>query len=71
MSPDKIDAYFRVLRDVLTYILGMAIILYELLTMSSPNEFWVGTGAVMLGVPPLLRITERNRENKADDKEPK
>lgn len=63
ITPDDFAAWSRVIRDALTYCLGMGIILYELLATSVPNTVWVGTGVGFLCAAPALRIGERwNRD---------
>lgn len=67
VSPETFKVWQRVIRDALTWILGMFIVTFQLLSHPlNPNIIWVTTGVTLMGIPPALRINERRQANDGD-----
>jgi hypothetical protein len=61
-QPENFRIWSRVIRDTTTYLLGVFILLYELLSAHDPSVYWIGTGVALLGVAPVLRLNEKTAE---------
>lgn len=69
MTPENVRIWQRIARDILTWALGLGIILFQAIAHPlDPNIPWIGTGLTLAGIPSALRINE-SRQNKDGVKE--
>lgn len=67
MSLEELRRLQRVVRDIVTWIVGVFILLYEVVWAAVPNPLLIGVGLVALGLPSAIRLDGRGGGSSDDN----
>lgn len=63
MDPKIVQAWQRILRDLVIVFVGAFILVHETLTKDVPNPYLIGAGLAALGIVPALRLDEKRSKD--------
>lgn len=63
MTPESVNIWFLVLRDICTFLFGIFIVAFQLLIIKNFNEFWVGTGVGLMLTPAVLHLNKKVKKH--------
>lgn len=66
MTPEKVDPWIAIFRDLVFVLLSTFILVFETVYAHSVNPLIVGAGLTLAGVPPVVRLDGRRRKKKED-----
>lgn len=64
MNPDTVRAWQRIARDTVIVIVGVFMLIYETAVAPAPSPEIVGAALACFALPPTLRFTNRDKEDK-------
>lgn len=65
MTPERIDEWVTIFRDVVIVFLATFMLVYETAFAGEVNPYIVGAGLTLAGVPPALRLDGRRKSRSA------
>ena len=70
MTPEALNAWIPVIRDILIVGVATFMLLFEVIVKAEPNPYVIGGGLTLLGVPPALRIDRKRRNGNGNGDDP-